>query len=197
MTLNKRSSMPYRRKRAGRTDYRKRLTLLSSREVRLVVRLSERNALAQLVEYSPQGDKVLVSASSKEIERLGWKAARGNLSAAYLVGALLASKALKLESPVGRAVLDIGRNRSLVGSRVYAVLAGAVEAGLDVPHSEDILPPKERVCGKHIEDYAKKLKKEDPKRYERQFSAILKAGVDPTAFISYFNAFKTKVVGSR
>ena len=50
MTLNKRSSMPYRRKRAGRTDYRKRLTLLSSREVRLVVRLSERNALAQLVE---------------------------------------------------------------------------------------------------------------------------------------------------
>src|SRR3989338_10822905 len=128
MTLNKRSSMPYRRKRAGRTDYRKRLTLLSSREVRLVVRLSERNALAQLVEYSPEGDKVLVSASSKEIERLGWKAARGNLSAAYLVGALLASKALKLESPVGRAVLDIGRNRSLVGSRVYAVLAGAVAA---------------------------------------------------------------------
>ena len=48
--------------------------------------------------------------------------------------------------------MDIGLAASSRGSRVYAALKGMIEAGLDVPHSEDILPADERVNGEHIGD---------------------------------------------
>lgn len=191
------ATSPYRRKRQGRTDYRHRLKLLISRQTRLVVRLSERNVLAQLIAYEQRGDRVLASASSKEIEKLGWKASRSSLPAAYLVGALLAKKAEKLKEPVTSAILDLGNLTPLPGSRVYAVLRGAVEAGLHVPHSEDVLPPDERISGAHIEEYAKSLKSSDPDRYKEQFSAYIKNKLDPTTFTTYFNTFKEKVTGAR
>ena len=193
MALNKRSTLPYRRKREGRTDYRKRLRLLSSHEIRMVVRMSERNVLAQLVAYTPEGDRVLVSASSKELEKRGWRASRSNLPCAYLVGLLLAKKAAKAKKPVRRAILDLGVMQPIAGSRVYAVLAGAVDGGLEVPYSEGVLPGEERIRGKHIKDYATLLKK-DEKRYQRQFSAYLKDGIDPAAFTDYFNKFKEKIM---
>jgi len=193
MALNKRSTIAFRRKREGRTDYRRRLRLLTSRRIRLVVRLSERNASAQLIGYEASGDTVLASASSKDIEKLGWKASRSSLPAAYLVGMLLAKKAAKLKKPVKSAILDLGNATPIAGSRVYAVLKGAVEGGLDVPHSESVLPPEERVSGAHIEEYAKALKTGDADRYKRQFSACIKAKIDPTTFTQYFNTFKETI----
>ncbi len=193
MALNKRSTMPFRRKRQDRTDYRRRLKLLSSKEIRLVVRLSERNALAQLVQYIPEGDKVLVSASTKELEKLGWKASKSSIPAAYLAGMLLAKKAAKLKQPVKRAILDIGHKTPLAGSRVFAVLRGAVDGGLELPHADKVLPSDERISGKHIEDYAKALKEGDADRYKRQFAAYIKEKVDPTTFTAYFNQFKGKI----
>jgi len=53
-----------------------------------------------------------------------------------------------------KAILDIGLNRASVGARVFAALKGAVEAGLDVPFGESILPDDDRVRGAHIEAYA-------------------------------------------
>ena len=194
MRLNKRLTLPYRRKKEGRTNYRKRLKLLTSRRVRFVVRLSERNVLTQLVTYKRDGDCVLASASSKDLEKLGWKAARSNLPAAYLVGTLLAKKAIALKEPVKSAILDLGNTTPIPSSRVYAVLRGAVDSGLEVPHSDRVLPPDDRISGVHIEKYAKSLKDTAPKKYERQFSATLKAGVDPTAFTDYFNKFKEKII---
>lgn len=188
-------TIPFRRKRQGRTDYRRRLKLLISKRTRLVVRLSERNTLAQLVAYEQQGDKVLVSTSSKDIEKLGWKASRSSLPVAYLVGILLAKKAAKLKNPVKAAIFDIGRATSIPGSRVYAVLRGAVDAGLEIPHSDDVLPSDKRISGAHIEEYAKSLKSASPDRYKRQFSAYLKNKLDPTTFTTYFNKFKEKVTG--
>ena len=64
--------------------------------------------------------------------------------------------------------LDFGLERNIKGSRIYAVLKGAIDAGLSIPHSPDILPSDERLSGKHIIDYAQKLKKEDVKRYKKQ-----------------------------
>lgn len=188
-------TIPFRRKRENRTNYRRRLKLLTSRQTRLVVRLSERNVLAQLISYEQAGDRVLVSASSKEIEKLGWKASRSSLPLAYLVGALLGKKAGKLKKPVKSAILDLGNGTSLSGSRVYAVLRGAVDAGLDVPHSDAVLPPDERISGAHIEEYAKSLKSSAPDKYKKQFSAYLRNKVDPTTFTTYFNKFKEKVTG--
>ena len=53
------------------------------------------------------------------------------------------------------ANLDIGLARASRGSRVFAALKGAVMAGLDVPHSPEVLPPDERTNGAHIAAYAK------------------------------------------
>jgi large subunit ribosomal protein L18 len=67
---------------------------------------------------------------------------------------LFAVKAKKAD--YNRAILDIGLNRATPGARVFAALKGAVEAGLDVPHGEKILPSDERAKGNHIAAHNKK-----------------------------------------
>ncbi len=140
--------MPYRRKRVGRTDYKKRLVLLKSGLVRLVVRASNKSMQAQLVEYQPDGDKVIATVRASDLGKLGWKGATGNLPSAYLTGLLLASKAKK--SVPGDVILDIGLQKHHKGGRLYAVAKGAIEGGLKVRCSDDVLPPDERAHGKHI-----------------------------------------------
>ena len=140
----------YRRKRAGRTDYRKRLVMLKSAMPRLVVRASNKSVQAQIVSYDPDGDKVLVTARATDLRKLGWKGATGNTPAAYLTGLLLASKFKgKMD---GDAILDIGLHTHHKGGRIYAVAKGALDGGLAVRVSEDVLPAQERVDGAHIND---------------------------------------------
>ncbi|RYH02091.1 hypothetical protein EON65_47980 [archaeon] len=64
----------------GRTDYRQRFKLItqdknkySSHKYRLVVRFSNRYVLCQIVYAEIDGDKVLCSASSRELEKHGLK----------------------------------------------------------------------------------------------------------------------------
>jgi len=51
--------MQFNRKIHGRTDYRKRLSLVKSRLPRLVVRKSLKNTLAQIIEFHENGDKII------------------------------------------------------------------------------------------------------------------------------------------
>jgi len=95
----------------------------------------------------------LSQANSAELETYGYKGSTSNTPAAYLTGMLFAVKAKKADH--GRAILDIGLNRATPGARVFAALKGAVEAGLDVPHGEKILPSDERARGAHIAAYNK------------------------------------------
>ena len=55
----------YKRKREGKTNYKKRLKLLQSRTTRLVIRKSNKHIIAQLTNYYPDGDKVVVGVNSK------------------------------------------------------------------------------------------------------------------------------------
>ena len=48
------------------------------------------------------------------------------------------------------AILDVGLNPPVKGSRVYAALKGVIDAGLDVPHRQDVLPDESRISGEHI-----------------------------------------------
>ena len=50
------------------------------------------------------------------------------------------------------AILDIGLAASTKGNRVYAALKGMIDAGLEIPHGEDVLPSDERIMGSHIDD---------------------------------------------
>ena len=59
MTQGPRYHVKPRRRREGKTDYRKRLRLLRSRKIRMVVRKSLKNTQVQLVEYK-EGDLIQV-----------------------------------------------------------------------------------------------------------------------------------------
>ncbi|MEM5773088.1 MAG: 50S ribosomal protein L18 [Candidatus Aenigmatarchaeota archaeon] len=156
MKLSPTYKMPFKRRRLGKTDYKKRLRLLLSNKPRLVVRKSLNYILAQVIEFSKQGDKTLVSASSKELKKLGWNFACDNLPAAYLTGLLIGKKALA--KGIKEAILDSGLYASTKGNRIFAVVKGARDAGLDVPVEEEILPTEERIKGLHIASYLEKFK---------------------------------------
>ncbi len=185
--MKKTRSIAFRRKREGKTNYKKRIRLLMSKTHRMVVRISLKNVVAQIIEFHPEGDKVLATASSKELLKKGWKLHGGNLVTGYLVGYLLGSK-----SKVKKAVLDIGLQTCVSGCCIYAVLKGALDAGLKISHSEDILPKEDRINGKHISEYATKLK-DNKVAFEKQFSKLLKQGIDPLKMNSYFEEMKKKL----
>lgn len=174
-----------RRKRQGKTDYQKRLKLLMTEKPRLVVRKSLKNILLQVIEYHPAGDKVVLSASSQELRKLGWKAGANNLPAAYLCGYLLGKKALSRK--IGACVLDIGMQSSIKKGSLFAALKGAVDAGLDVPHSENIFPEEDRIKGAHIANYAKAVKG------SVQFSACIKKGMEIEKITAHFDEIKAKI----
>ena len=142
-----------RRRKSGETDYRWRLKLLNGGNARAVVRVSNTRTTCQLVTWKVDGDKVELSATGDDlISRFGWPEAnsRKNLPASYLVGYALGKSALAAGHD--QAVLDIGLAASTPGSRVFAALKGMVDAGLEIPHGDSVLPSEDRLSGAHIDD---------------------------------------------
>jgi large subunit ribosomal protein L18 len=87
-------------------------------------------------------------AHSKELAEFGWKNATANLPAAYLTGLLCGLRGTK--KGVKTAILDIGLCPSIAGSKTYAALKGAIDAGLKIPADEVIFPDPKRISGEHI-----------------------------------------------
>lgn len=146
--------MQFKRKILGKTDYKKRLQLVKSRELRLVVRKAIKNLQAQIVEYNEKGDKVILTASTKElVKKYNLGIPRSNLPSAYLLGLLIGRKSLK--RGIKKVILDIGMYRNVKGTKIYGVLKGALDSGLNIPHSKEALPSNDRISGKHIIDYNK------------------------------------------
>ncbi len=141
----------FRRRKEGKTDYKKRLKLVKSRKPRMVVRIKNRQIITQLVEFSEIGDKIIVSASSHELKKFGWDGHPGNAPSAYLTGLLLGIRAIK--KGYKEAILDIGLHTPVPGSNVYAALKGALDSGLEIPHSDDVIPSDDRINGNLISEY--------------------------------------------
>lgn len=141
---------PFRRRRTGQTDYGKRRRLLKGRTTRLVVRPSNRAVQIQFIDYSPNGDAVRVNVTSRDLTSMGWDRSLASLPAAYLTG-LLAGQRAKAAG-VESALFDLGRARPHKGGRLFAALKGVVDAGVDVPHDEDVLPAENRLKGEHLSD---------------------------------------------
>jgi len=85
--------------------------------------------------------------------------------------------------------LDVGLARTTTGANIFGALKGAVDGGLYVPHSAKRFPGYEngeydpeahraRIYAEHVSTYMKELSEADPKKYQSQFSAYVKAGVD-------------------
>jgi large subunit ribosomal protein L18 len=143
----------YRRRRSGETDYRRRLKLLKSGKARAVVRISNTRVVCQVVSWMDDGDKVELSVTGDDlVSRYGWPEAnsRKNIPASYLVGYALGKSALAAGHD--EAVLDIGLAASSNGNRVFAALKGMVDAGLEIPHGDSVLPVEDRLNGAHIDE---------------------------------------------
>jgi large subunit ribosomal protein L18 len=145
-----RFSVKPRRRREGKTDYRKRLKLLRSGKVRMVVRKSLKNTQIQFVQYKEGGDNILISANSNElINKYNWKFSTSTTPAAYLTG-ILAGKRAK-EKGIDECVLDTGRHPPVTGSKVFASIKGVVDAGVECLYNEGKIPSEDRIMGKHLD----------------------------------------------
>jgi large subunit ribosomal protein L18 len=142
-----------RRRRAGLTDYRRRLKLLRGNKPRAVVRVSNTRTTCQLVSWAKEGDLVTATVTGSDLlKKYGWPESfsQKSVSASYLVGFAMGKAALA--SGATEAVLDIGLAASTPGGRVFSALKGMVDAGLDIPHGENVLPDEGRLAGAHISD---------------------------------------------
>ncbi|XP_027335508.1 60S ribosomal protein L5-like isoform X1 [Abrus precatorius] len=163
----KRYQVKFKRRRAGKTDYRARIRLINqdknkynTPKYRFVVRFTNKDITAQIISASITGDIVLAAAYSHELPCYGLKVGLTNYAAAYCTGLLLARRVLKMlemdEEYEGnveatgedfsvepaetrrpfRALLDVGLIKTTTGNRVFGALKGALDGGLDIPHSE-------------------------------------------------------------
>ncbi len=182
----------FRRRREGKTDYHRRRALIMGRRPFVTVFVSNRNVTAQLHVPDKSGDRVIAQANSRELLRYGWRASRKSTPAAYLVGYLLGLRALK--AGVSSAVLYMGVRRFVPGSRAAAVVAGAREAGLEIPASEEVLPDESRLKGEHVAEYAKLLKESG--LYDSRFSGYARSGFDPSEYPRMVEEVKAKIRGA-
>ncbi len=186
--------VPFRRRREGKTDYRSRRALVLSRLPRLVVRRTLNHIIVQIVKAETTGDQVVASAHSRELAKTyGWQGNCGNVPAAYLTGLLCGFKAMV--HGVKKAVLDIGLHSPSKGARVFAALKGAIDAGVTIPRSEDMLPDETRTSGKHIADYGSQLSS-NPEVYQQRFSKHLSRGLRPEQLSEHSSLIKEKITSS-
>lgn len=157
-----------RRRRLAKTDYYARRTLIfqdkdkyCAPKYRMVVRITNKQVICQIVSSKIIGDEVLAVAYSTELKRYGIKVGLTNYAACYATGLLLARRVLKKlgldemyegteevngeyfleyreEQPKNPffCVLDVGLRPTTTGARVYAAMKGAVDGGLEIPHGE-------------------------------------------------------------
>ncbi|XP_062515390.1 large ribosomal subunit protein uL18B-like [Corticium candelabrum] len=89
-----------------------------------------------------------------------------------------------------RCFLDIRLARTTTGARVFRALKGAVDGGLDVPHSVKSFPGYDAETkeydaevhrghsfGQHVANYMTHLEENDEDAYRRQFSRYIKEGI--------------------
>ncbi|MBU3923684.1 MAG: hypothetical protein KJ592_02100, partial [Nanoarchaeota archaeon] len=159
-----------RRRRENRTDYKARRILLESGIPRIVVRRTNKYFILQAVESVEAQDRVVATITSKELLKHGWNSCEGNgsqvtgnrkrvgnlksIPAGYLTGLLFAKQIKDLvagsRSPVaGRYIMDLGMARTLKGSRVFAVVKGLIDGGLDINANEKVFPSEDRLMGEH------------------------------------------------
>ncbi len=152
--------MKYRRRREGRTNYRHRLKLLLSRRPRLVIRKGNNQIVCQVIEYNPDGDRVIASANSHELKKFGWNGHPGNVPSAYLTGYLCGKRFSRKDLVVLDAIHP--------SEAIYAAAKGFVDSGCNLPFNVEL--KERRIQGYHIQDYAKELKAKDEEAFRRQFS---------------------------
>jgi len=180
-----------RRRREGKTDYRKRKATILSRLPFVSAFISGKNILVQILSPKKEGDVALASAHSRELTKFGWMGSRKNIPAAYLTG-LLAG--LKAKNKVKEAILYTGLRRFVPNSRIAAVVKGLLDAGISIPMDHETLPSEDRLKGKHIADYAKYLLERDKDLYSERFSNLISKALNPESIPEHFEDIRKKIM---
>ena len=145
-----------KRRLENKTDYRLRMNLLKSGIPRIVIRRTNRYFIVQAVESSEAQDKVIMGVTSKDLIENGWNVKNAgslkSIPAGYLTGLLLAKKLKK-----GKYIIDLGMARTLSGSRIFAVVQGLIDGGLDIPADKKAFPSEDRIHGEHLKDDVSKM----------------------------------------
>lgn len=197
MALGPRYRITIRRRREGKTNYRKRLKLILSGKLRLVIRTTLKSTIVQIVDSHLKGDKIIIQAHSSHLKKnFNWKYNTGNMPSAYLTGYLCGIKARK--SDIKECILDLGV--CIHKNRVLSAFRGFLDASnINVPYDEKFFEKshlEDRITGVHIKNYAEYLKKNNKEKYEKIFSEYIKNKVDPTKIVDDFNSIKTKIAKS-
>jgi len=183
--------VPFRRRRMGRTRYKKRLALLRSNKPRLVIRKKNREIIVQVVDFGYDGDRVILTVNGKSISKLfGWPSRR-NTPTAYLIG--LYSAKLARQKGITEVVPDIGLHSPTKKGIVFVVMKGAIDGGLSMKMNMEVSP--DRINGKHIAEYAKALKNKNPEEYRKRFSSYLSENIDPEQIPELFEKTVKKIKG--
>ncbi len=191
MAKGPRYRVPLKRRRENKTNYHKRRVMVLSKTPRLVIRRSQRYITTQIIEALPHGDHTLLASTSKELSAYGWKSPSGNIPAAYLTGIMVGHKARSMG--INTVIPDIGLRRASSGSRVFAVIKGAQDAGLSVPCGE-MIPENIRIIGQHIASYAEKLQQASPQEYNQRFSHYISARIRPEELPTQVEKVKAKII---
>ncbi|XP_054715933.1 60S ribosomal protein L5-A-like [Uloborus diversus] len=184
---------------------------------RMIVRFTNKDIICQIAYARIEGDVIVCAAYAHELPRYGVKVGLTNYAAAYCTGLLLARRLLHkfkmdsiyegvvdangedyavedVEGKPGafRCYLDVGLARTTTGARVFGAMKGAVDGGLDIPHSNKRFPGydaeskefnaevhRKHIFGQHISEYMRMLMDEDEEAYKRQFSQYIKLGITP------------------
>lgn len=182
----------FRRRREGKTDYRKRRGLIIGRQPFLSIRVSGKYIYGQILKATANGDITLCAASSRDLEeKFGWKGSPKSIPGAYLTGLYLGK--LASQAKVENVVVYAGVGRFIHGSRIASLIAGVKESGLQIEIDEESLPDEERLRGNHIASYAKTLQSEDKDSYDRMFSGLISSGFNPESYPSHFDKVKSTI----
>jgi large subunit ribosomal protein L5e len=105
-----------------------------------------------------------------------------------------------------KCILDVGPARTATGARLWGALKGAVDGGLHIPHNTKRFPGykadgdeydaeahKDRIFGKHVQEYMEMLQEEDPTKYEAHFSKFIKEGIEPEKLEDMYKAGHKKI----
>jgi len=182
---------------------------------RLIVRFSNKDIICQVAYARIEGDVIVCAAYAHELPRYGVKVGLTNYAAAYSTGLLLARRLLKkfkldtiyagqqqvnggeynVEAVSGepgpfRCYLDVGLARTTTGARIFGAMKGAIDGGLDIPHSVKRFPGyngeskafdaeihRKHIFGVHVGSYMKQLQEDDSEVFQRQFSQFIKNNI--------------------
>lgn len=151
-----------RRRRTGKTDYKKRRNLLKSGVPRIVFRKTNKHILTQYIQSKEAKDKIIFGITSRDLLKHGWpKTFSGSLkslTAAYLTGFLMGKKvqSKKLETPI----VDGGMTRIVKKNRFFAFLKGLIDSGIKIRCDEKNFPEDEKIKGKNLKkDFTSEFEK--------------------------------------